>query len=49
LNSIETGKPAGASAWDGYCATAIAEAGVASLAKGSAVKVVHAAKPTFYQ
>ena len=31
IKSIETGKPAGASAWDGYAATLAAEAGVASL------------------
>ena len=48
LNSIHSGIPAGASAWDGYCATLIAEAGVASLAKGSAVSIEHAAKPKLY-
>ena len=34
LKSIETGTPAGASAWDGYAATLIAEAGVQSLSSG---------------
>jgi myo-inositol 2-dehydrogenase/D-chiro-inositol 1-dehydrogenase len=48
LKSIETGKPVGASAWDGYAATLVAEAGVASLAKGGAVKVALAAKPKLY-
>ncbi len=48
LKSIETGIPAGASAWDGYCATLVAEAGVASLAKGSAVIIEQAAKPDLY-
>ena len=48
LKSIETGKPAGASAWDGYAATLVAEAGVASLAKGAAVKISQAAKPGLY-
>jgi myo-inositol 2-dehydrogenase / D-chiro-inositol 1-dehydrogenase len=48
LKSIETGIPAGASAWDGYCATLVAEAGVASLAKGSAVMIEQAAKPDLY-
>ena len=48
VKSIETGKPAGASAWDGYAATLVAEAGVASLASGGAVKVAMAAKPSLY-
>ena len=48
IKSIETGSPAGASAWDGYAATLVAEAGVASLAKGVAVAVVHAQKPKLY-
>ncbi len=48
LKSIETGKPAGASAWDGYAATLVAEAGVASLASGGAAPVVHAPKPALY-
>jgi myo-inositol 2-dehydrogenase / D-chiro-inositol 1-dehydrogenase len=48
LKSIQTGVPAGASAWDGYCATLVAEAGVASLAKGGAVMIDQAAKPDLY-
>jgi myo-inositol 2-dehydrogenase / D-chiro-inositol 1-dehydrogenase len=48
LKSIQTGVPAGASAWDGYCATLVAEAGVASLANGGAVALEHAAKPKLY-
>lgn len=48
LKSIETGKPAGASAWDGYAATLIAEAGVQSLEKGVPVKVAPVAKPKLY-
>ena len=48
IKSIETGKPAGASAWDGYAATLVAEAGVASLAQGSAVKVSPVTRPGFY-
>jgi myo-inositol 2-dehydrogenase / D-chiro-inositol 1-dehydrogenase len=48
LKSIQTGVPAGASAWDGYCATLVAEAGVASLAKGGAVLIEQAAKPDLY-
>jgi myo-inositol 2-dehydrogenase / D-chiro-inositol 1-dehydrogenase len=48
LKSIETGKPAGASAWDGYAATLIAEAGVQSLEKQAAVKVIPISKPKLY-
>jgi len=48
LKSIETGEPIGASAWDGYAATLAAEAGVRSLEKKAAVKVVNAPKPALY-
>ena len=48
LKSIETGEPAGASAWDGYAATLVAEAGVASLASGASVKLSAVAKPKLY-
>jgi myo-inositol 2-dehydrogenase/D-chiro-inositol 1-dehydrogenase len=48
LKSIETGVPVGASAWDGYTATLVAEAGVRSLEKNAAVKVVNASKPALY-
>jgi myo-inositol 2-dehydrogenase/D-chiro-inositol 1-dehydrogenase len=48
IKSIETGKPVGASAWDGYAATLVAEAGVASLASGTAVAVKPVAKPELY-
>jgi len=48
IKSIDTGKPAGANAWDGYAASLIAEAGVASLASGATVKVSPAAKPKLY-
>jgi myo-inositol 2-dehydrogenase / D-chiro-inositol 1-dehydrogenase len=48
LKSIETGKPVGASAWDGYAATLTAEAGVRSLEKGVPVKIVPVAKPKLY-
>jgi myo-inositol 2-dehydrogenase / D-chiro-inositol 1-dehydrogenase len=48
LKSIETGKPVGASAWDGYAATLIAEAGVTSLETGAAVKIAPVAKPNLY-
>ena len=48
LKSIETGKPAGASAWDGYAATLIAEAGVQSLESGQPVTLAQTPKPGLY-
>jgi myo-inositol 2-dehydrogenase / D-chiro-inositol 1-dehydrogenase len=48
LKSIETGKPVGASAWDGYAATQIAEAGVQSLERSAPVKIAHVTKPKLY-
>jgi myo-inositol 2-dehydrogenase / D-chiro-inositol 1-dehydrogenase len=48
LKSIETGKPIGASAWDGYAATLIAEAGVESLVTGARARVAPVAKPKLY-
>lgn len=48
LKSIETGQPVGASAWDGYAATLVAEAGVESLSEGKPVKLSLAAKPGLY-
>ncbi len=48
LKSIETGVPVGASAWDGYAATLIAEAGVQSLEQGVPIKVAWQAKPSLY-
>ncbi len=49
IKSIETGRPAGASAWDGYAAALVAEAGVAALARGAAVAVAAVNKPEFYR
>ena len=48
IASIATGKPVGASAWDGYWATLVAEAGVESLARGVAVPVLAVQKPKLY-
>ena len=48
LKSVETGMPVGASAWDGYASTLIAEAGVQSLESGSPVKISPVAKPGLY-
>jgi myo-inositol 2-dehydrogenase/D-chiro-inositol 1-dehydrogenase len=49
LKSIETGNPAGASAWDGYAATLVAEAGVRSLEISAPVSVSPVAKPPLYE
>jgi myo-inositol 2-dehydrogenase / D-chiro-inositol 1-dehydrogenase len=49
LKSIQTGVPVGASAWDGYCATLVAEAGVQSLEKSAPVQVSPASKPSLYR
>jgi myo-inositol 2-dehydrogenase / D-chiro-inositol 1-dehydrogenase len=48
VNSLRGGPPVGASAWDGYAATAIAEAGVQSLRRGERVEVKLAPKLEFY-
>lgn len=48
VDSIRTGPPAGASAWDGYAATAAALAGVRSLETGGPVEVELATRPGVY-
>ena len=49
VKSITSGKPnLGASAWDGYCSTAVAQAGVEALNTGKTVAVTQIAKPKFY-
>ncbi len=49
VNSVTTGKPnIGASAWDGYCSTAVAAAGVEALTTGRSVAVRQLARPRFY-
>jgi myo-inositol 2-dehydrogenase / D-chiro-inositol 1-dehydrogenase len=48
LNSIRTGVPAGASAWDGYAATLVGEAGVASLSSRAKVEISSISKPALY-
>ncbi len=49
VKSIVSGKPTiGANAWDGYCSTAIADAGVKALNSGKAAAVELIAKPKFY-
>jgi myo-inositol 2-dehydrogenase / D-chiro-inositol 1-dehydrogenase len=48
IKSIHTGVAAGSTAWDGYCATLVAEAGVKALHSGATVNIHPIAKPKFY-
>ena len=48
INSIMTGKPVGSSAWDGYVATTVTDAGVKSLKTGEAVAIGYETRPSFY-
>lgn len=47
-HAVKTGVPVGASAWDGYVASAIAEEIAASLAKGGEIKLKYAPRPPLY-
>jgi len=46
--SIETGRPVGSSAWDGYAASATAAAALKALAAGSRTPIDLGQKPAFY-
>ena len=48
VNAIATGTRAGASAWDGYVTTSIAEQVVASLSAGRGVEIVLPPRPPLY-
>jgi myo-inositol 2-dehydrogenase/D-chiro-inositol 1-dehydrogenase len=48
IRSIEGGEPAGASAWDGYAASATGEAGLSALAEQRPVKVTLETRPKLY-
>ena len=48
IDSVQTGAYAGATAWDGYAATAVADAGVRALEQGSRVTVDLVEQPSFY-
>jgi myo-inositol 2-dehydrogenase/D-chiro-inositol 1-dehydrogenase len=50
IQSIQAGRPSaiGASAWDGYCAAIIAEAGVLALSGGKRVTIPLSKIPAFY-
>ena len=51
IRSVQVGRPSGtaANAWDGYCATAVAEASVKALCSGKVVSIEPAKMPAFYQ
>ena len=48
IDAIAAGGHAGASAWDGYAATATADAGIAALQSGSPVEFTLAPRPPLY-
>jgi myo-inositol 2-dehydrogenase / D-chiro-inositol 1-dehydrogenase len=48
IRSIETGAHVGASAWDGYAASAVAEAALESLARGGSSKITLEERPSLY-
>lgn len=48
IDSIRDGKPTGASAWDGYAATLVAEAGLRSLASGHREDIPATPVPRLY-
>ena len=48
VKSLASGVPEGANAWDGYCSTLVAEAGVEALRTGQTVAVEHVSRPSFY-
>jgi myo-inositol 2-dehydrogenase/D-chiro-inositol 1-dehydrogenase len=48
INSVATGEPTGPSSWDGYAATAVAEACLASLESGERTAVHMEPRPSFY-
>jgi myo-inositol 2-dehydrogenase / D-chiro-inositol 1-dehydrogenase len=48
IGAVRSGTPAGASAWDGYAATAVADACLASLRTGQPAEVSLAPRPALY-
>ena len=48
VKSVESGTSVGASAWDGYAASAVGEAGLSALASGQSVNVSLVPKPALY-
>jgi myo-inositol 2-dehydrogenase / D-chiro-inositol 1-dehydrogenase len=48
IDSIATGKPVGSSAWDGFVATTVTDAGVKSLKTGETVAIAYEKRPGLY-
>lgn len=48
IKSLETGVPVGSSAWDGYVATVVTDAGVRSLDTGDTVAIAYEKRPGLY-
>jgi myo-inositol 2-dehydrogenase / D-chiro-inositol 1-dehydrogenase len=48
IKSFQTGVAVGSTAWDGYCASLVAEAGVKALHSGTTVHIQQISKPKFY-
>ncbi len=48
VDALRSGVPTGASAWDGYVATAVADAGLKSLASGQPIEVKLEQRPALY-
>lgn len=49
IDSISTGRPVGSSAWDGFIATTVTDAGVKSLKTGETVAIAYEKRPGLYQ
>jgi myo-inositol 2-dehydrogenase/D-chiro-inositol 1-dehydrogenase len=48
VDSIRSGVPVGSSAWDGYVATTVTDAGVRSLTTGETVAITYEKRPALY-
>lgn len=48
VDAIRSGIPVGASAWDGYVATTVTDAGVVSLRSGGRVQITYDKRPALY-
>lgn len=48
IDSISTGRPVGSSAWDGFVATTVTDAGVKSLNTGETVAIAYEKRPGLY-
>lgn len=48
IDSISTGRPVGSSAWDGFIATTVTDAGVKSLKTGETVAIAYEKRPGLY-